>query len=366
MRNYKICVYAICKNESKFIDRWVDSVGEADKIFVFDTGSTDDSVKKLLDRGVVVKQEFLDPFYFDQARNKALEMVDDDTDICVCLDLDEVFEKGWRNLVEKSWTPETVVGRYKFVSHFFEDGRENRTFLNEKIHIREDFVWEYPIHECLIYKGKSKKVRTMLEGVFLGHYPDTTKSRDFYLGIMEDRVKCEPQDSRTKYKLAKEYFVRREWEKCIKVSKEYLEMPTSTYDNQRGSAMRSMASSYKVLGDIQSAIYWSGIACLETPLLREPFLDSAKLWFYQKKDIAKSEYYIDKALDINFRGQNYFLAEGSSWGYYIYQLGASIKYRLKKYQRAYELILIAKDMNPDDEKIKTSYDLIKDKATKYY
>jgi len=35
---YKVYVYAICKNEEKFIDRWMDSVSEADKVYVLDTG----------------------------------------------------------------------------------------------------------------------------------------------------------------------------------------------------------------------------------------------------------------------------------------------------------------------------------------
>ena len=32
----KICVYAICKNEEKFIDRWYNSVKDADEIFSYD------------------------------------------------------------------------------------------------------------------------------------------------------------------------------------------------------------------------------------------------------------------------------------------------------------------------------------------
>ena len=38
----KIVVYAICKNESKFIKRWYESMKEADSIYVLDTGSTDE------------------------------------------------------------------------------------------------------------------------------------------------------------------------------------------------------------------------------------------------------------------------------------------------------------------------------------
>ena len=52
----KICVYAIAKNESKFIDRWYNSVKEADYICVLDTGSTDDTFEKLKSKKIITKQ----------------------------------------------------------------------------------------------------------------------------------------------------------------------------------------------------------------------------------------------------------------------------------------------------------------------
>ena len=57
MNKYKVCVYAISKNEEKFVDRWVNSMNEADEIFVLDTGSTDNTLKKLKELGVNVKKE---------------------------------------------------------------------------------------------------------------------------------------------------------------------------------------------------------------------------------------------------------------------------------------------------------------------
>ena len=39
----KIAIYAICKNEEKFVDKWVESMLEADYICVMDTGSTDNT-----------------------------------------------------------------------------------------------------------------------------------------------------------------------------------------------------------------------------------------------------------------------------------------------------------------------------------
>ena len=45
MEGYKVCVYAIAKDEAKFAARWAESMGEADAVYVLDTGSSDDTVK---------------------------------------------------------------------------------------------------------------------------------------------------------------------------------------------------------------------------------------------------------------------------------------------------------------------------------
>ena len=69
MNKYKICVYAISKNEEKFVSRWVKSLSEADEIYVLDTGSKDKTVKKLKKLGVHVKRKKIKPWRFDVARN---------------------------------------------------------------------------------------------------------------------------------------------------------------------------------------------------------------------------------------------------------------------------------------------------------
>ena len=91
----KICVYAICKNEIKFVDKWLDNMSEADYIVVLDTGSTDATYEKLKEdsRVTVVKQEVITPWRFDVARNKSMELIPKDADILVCTDFDELFDE---------------------------------------------------------------------------------------------------------------------------------------------------------------------------------------------------------------------------------------------------------------------------------
>ena len=95
-----VVVYAIAKNEEKFAKRWMASMGEADRVVVLDTGSTDRTVPLLRELGAEVTAGEIVPWRFDAARNAALELVPEEADICVCTDLDEVFRPGWRKALE--------------------------------------------------------------------------------------------------------------------------------------------------------------------------------------------------------------------------------------------------------------------------
>ena len=148
MNKLKIAVYAISKNEEKFVDRWYESMKEADAIYVLDTGSTDETVKKLKSLGVIVNSEIITPWRFDVARNKSLEMVPEDVDVCVCTDLDEVFESGWRKKIEQSFKNANRL-RYKYNWSLDEQNRPIVSFLYEKIHDRKHYKWIYPVHEIL-------------------------------------------------------------------------------------------------------------------------------------------------------------------------------------------------------------------------
>ena len=57
MYKYKVCVYAICKNELQFVDRWMESMSEADLIVVTDTGSDDGTVERLREADDYMKDQ---------------------------------------------------------------------------------------------------------------------------------------------------------------------------------------------------------------------------------------------------------------------------------------------------------------------
>ena len=181
----KIVVYAICKNESKFVQRWMESMSEADQVVVLDTGSTDETAQLLRSQGALVTVETIVPWRFDVARNRSLELVPEDTDICVCTDLDEVFHPGWRKALETAWSPGAGQARYRYTWSFCPDGSEGVVFWCEKIHRRHGYRWTHPVHEVLEWIGTGEPgPMVTAPGVQLDHHPDPTKSRGQYLPLM--------------------------------------------------------------------------------------------------------------------------------------------------------------------------------------
>ena len=114
----KICVYAICKNEIQFVDKWLGSMSEADYIVILDTGSTDGTFEKLKNdpRVTRVEQRIYDPWRFDNARNDALLLCPEDTDIFVSTALDEMFDSGWSEPLREQWIRGLHV-RFDFIQN---------------------------------------------------------------------------------------------------------------------------------------------------------------------------------------------------------------------------------------------------------
>ena len=121
---------------------------EADDIYVLDTGSTDDTVELLQKLNVHVKQEIIKPWRFDVARNKSLDMVPDNVDICVCTDIDEIFAPGWRQVLEEKFKNANRC-RYNYIWSFDKYGNPAVNFYQEKIHTRKGYTWVNQVHEVL-------------------------------------------------------------------------------------------------------------------------------------------------------------------------------------------------------------------------
>ena len=359
MNRYTIGVYAISKNEEQFVDRWMDAVSEADVIIVVDTGSTDETVNKLRKRGAVVYEEKIIPWRFDVARNKAMDYLPQDVDICVSNDLDEVFEKGWRKKLEEAWEPFHTRARYMFTWSYNPDGTPDKQFVMEKIHKRTSFKWVHPVHEVLEYSGEEPEHSIFVNGMVLNHYPDLTKPRAQYLPLLELSAQENPQDDRTIFWLGREYMYYNKYEECIATLKKHLELPSATWNEERSASMRFISNCYVAKGDIAEAKAWLYRAIAECPYVREPYLYMAKL-AYNQEDWNLLFFITSKGLMITERSGSY-LVETESWGFLLEDYAAIACYHLGLIEQAYKHAVTACEIAPEDVRLANNLKLIKER-----
>ena len=355
----KVCVYAISKNEEKFVERWYNSVKEADEVYVLDTGSKDKTVKLLRKLGVNVVRKKIKPFRFDVARNMSLELVPADTDICVCCDLDEVFESGWRDELEKNWNEDINRVSYNYNWKLDKNNKPMVSFYLDKIHSRDNYKWTHPVHEVLTYTGKIEEKKILIDTITLNHYPDNNKSRDSYLPLLELSVKEDPNDDRNMHYLGREYMYYDMWNEAIDTLIKHLALPTSTWNDERCASMRFISRCYGYMGRFEEAKMWVDKAILEAPYLRDPYLEKAIL-YYQLKDWEEVKKNCLLALNIKEHKKTY-INEVFSWDTTVYELIAISDYYLSNYEEALVYINIALDMKPGDERILGNKKFIEEK-----
>ena len=280
MYKYKVVVYAISKNESKFVNRWYESMKEADKIYVLDTGSTDDTVIKLKNLGVHVTQKEINPWRFDVARNESLEMVPKDTDICICTDLDEVFESGWREKLENSWQDNTNRLRYLYNWSLDEFNNPKVSFLYEKIHDRNHYKWIHPVHEILECNLESENI-VINDTIVLNHYPDKEKSRSSYLPLLELSIIENPDNDRNMHYLGREYMYYGYYDKAIDMLKKHIELPNA-WDLEKAASCRFISRCLINLNKFDEVEYYLDKAISLSIHNREGYVEKALFKFNNK------------------------------------------------------------------------------------
>ena len=357
----KIVVYAICKNEEQFVERWMDSMSEADQVVVLDTGSSDGTVEKLRARGAQVTVEEISPWRFDTARNRSLELVPEDADICVCTDLDEVFHPGWREALEKAWVPGAGQATYRYTWSFNADGSEGVVFWYEKIHARRGYQWVHPVHEVLTWTGEGiPGIMVTARGVQLNHFPDDTKSRDQYLPLLEMSVEEDPDDDRNVHYLGREYMYKGRWDDCIRTLQKHLAMPRAQWADERAASMRYIAKSYLMKGERQTARDWYLKAIVQAPYLRESYTDLAHA-LYEEEKWEGVLYFTECALAITDRSATY-ICEAAAWGSLPHDLRAIAFFHTGRPGEALEEAVKALALEPEDLRLQGNVKVLEKKA----
>lgn len=369
----KICVYAITKNEEQFVERWYESMKEADSIVVLDTGSTDNTVKKLLELGVSVNIEIIDPWRFDVARNEAMKMVPDDCNILISTDLDEILEPGWSKPLRERWIDGVHQrAEYKYTWSHGANGEDGRVFRYNKIHTK-DWEWRAPVHELLYNKNTnsnnyySNECLDLFDKVHLHHYPDQTKSRASYLPLLELRAEENPDDYYGLIYLAHEYYYRGLYRKSIDLLDKIVIQFDSYIDSvDKASCYLFKGDSFKALADIEADsytakvyLYSASIAYLNAieidETYREPYLDLAKVYL-SEKNYALAEYYIKEGIRKSYRHYSW-LERDTSWTYEPYDLLCLATFYQDKKRDSIAYAYKALSYESNNEHLKSNLDL---------
>ena len=358
MNKKKICVYAISKNEEKFVKRWYESVKEADSVYVLDTGSNDKTVSMLKDLGVNVSVKEIKPWRFDVARNESLKLVPEDCDICVCIDIDEVISKGWRKKLEEIWDDNTNQLRYIYNWSHDDNGKPLVSFYYEKIHARNGFKWIYPVHEVLEF-SKEKEVFKTTEEIVVDHYPDSTKSRSNYLPLLELSVKENPDNDRNMHYLGREYMFHGKYNEAIDTLIKHLNLKSATWKDERCASMRFIARCYKYLKRYDEAKMWLDKAINEAPYLRDPYVERAILE-YELNNFEDVKKYCLLALEIKNHTKTY-INEPFSWNYTIYDLLSISEFYLGNIESSLKWINKATKMEPNNKRLINNKKVIQEK-----
>lgn len=348
----KIAVYTIALNEEQHCNRWADSVREADYRIVLDTGSKDGTIDKLRSLGVDVYQQYIVPWRFDVARNAALALVPSDADVCISMDMDEFMEPGWRQKIESAWTKDTTRFGYTYVFDYKSGASQQQGFYADKIHSRNGYEWRRPVHET-IFSLSGADVIANDTSVVMNQIQDRTKStRSNYLPLLKMAHDEDRADSQIAFWYGRELMYSQKREESIEVLNRYLALPTSTWKSERSEALI-------YLSRLDPDNQWKHLvaATLECPTRREIWYEMTQ-YCYDRQDWINLIWATMNGIERCHKEGSY-LDRAEAWGSRIPDLGSIGAYHCGWLEKAEYLAEMAHKLNPDDGRIKTNLDLIR-------
>lgn len=353
----KIAVYAISKNEASCANRFLTNLDEADGVFVTDTGSVDDTVQLLTDRGVHVTRCEVQPWRFDKARNIALGAVPADYDICFSLDLDEVVSPGWRAEIESIWRAGAHRIRYNYVWNTLPDGRDGVTFWYDRIHCRHGFKWVKAVHEILqLDEGSREEVHLYSKAIVVRHYPEASKSRSAYVPLLELACREDSEDDRSAHYLGREYLHKGKYAQAIVELTRHLSLRSAIWKPERAASMRYISTCHVKGDNFTEAQAWALRACAEAPEEREPWVDLGTVMYLQR-NYHGAYFAMRQALQIQEKPLTY-ICEPKSWGSYPYDIASLAAYHLGVKQESRRLCEKALELEPANERLRNNLALI--------
>lgn len=363
----KICVYTICRNESKFVEKWVENNKNADHIVALVHDCTDDTGEKLKALGVDVGYGFYKEWRFDNGKNDSMHLAHalaPECNIFVFTSLDEYWEnQNWAEEVKKNWIPgKTKQCWYNFVQTHDDFGNDaGITYFNWMVSKDPKWHWEYPIHEAVVYGNKEIVTDNinLFNTVKLEHWPDRGKPRD-YLDLHKLRYEEYKDDISCLY-LIREHILHGLVQDAFDIATKFDHENTDLQPDENSYIwiMEGICCEYLNKTDRAIECYkkaWDLDNNLRTPLVRAGVVYAKCGAFY------KAEELLQKALDETRRTYSW-LEDPWDWRGKPFYWMSYINKKLGNNEKALGYALLTKQLDPEEEMIK-NYNEIHDKCKK--
>lgn len=226
----------IVKNEEALLGRCLDSIKSL-PLTIVDTGSKDSTIEIAKSYGANV-HEFKWVDDFSKARNFAISKCTNE--FILVIDADEVLTKGLDIL--KDFKGDKDVYSVEMISED-KTSRHNspRLFRNSGI------KYVGAVHEVLDKLAED----TLDITIEYGYSPAHALDPDIDFRILKKAVKENPSLIRERFYLAREYFYKGQWEKCIKELNKYIKV--ATWLPERNEAYLLKAKCLDQLGRYEQA-----------------------------------------------------------------------------------------------------------------
>lgn len=249
----KTAAYTICKNEVKYVEKWLYYTKDFDYRVILDTGSEDGTYEEFKKAGnVIVEQKIFTPWKFNVARNYNLDMIPEDVDWCLSPDLDEYFSINVLSEMERTIKENPNVTNISCdrLDLYTENVRVGppRFLGTNKIHRRHDYHWVQPIYEHLFWKHDNfNEVEIYNDDIYLIHDQDFKKQSrpELYVKMLKEEFETNPTNCWTLWFLLNHYYKEKDLENYIKCASVFVKhaQPGDRLDTIRNVLVKMYSSS---------------------------------------------------------------------------------------------------------------------------
>lgn len=238
MSKKTVAIAMIVKNEEALLARCLESVKDADAIYIADTGSSD--------RTIEIARQYTDEVYLDYvwdddfagAQNFIKSKVREDW--ILSIDADEYLNCDFSEVRKAIEQAETYVA----IKMIAEGGNRLEFFFSRLFRNTPDIYWVQRIHKHLNLPGEGERIGNI--SIVFGYSPAHNNDPDRALRVLERVVSEEKEPGRNLYYLGREYWYKQRYKEATATLGKYVQI--SGWDAEKAESFLVMSMAYSAQG----------------------------------------------------------------------------------------------------------------------